>query len=133
MVSCIETAPTMTGRFRAWLVLALVALPPLAIPLPALAHAILLEGTPAAGQSVASGATRITLRFNSRIDAARSRITLVEGTTARILTIASGPTADLLVADVALQPGPQILRWQVLAVDGHITRGEIRFTAKPAP
>ena len=31
-----------------------------------------------------------------------------------------------------LQPGAQVLRWQVLAVDGHITRGEIRFTAGPA-
>ena len=35
-------------------------------------------------------------------------------------------------AVATLQPGAQELRWQVLAVDGHITRGEILITAGPA-
>lgn len=117
----------MTGRIRAWVMLAVLGL-----PLPALAHAILLEGMPAAGQSVAAGKIRVVLRFNSRIDAMRSRIALVEGNDTRVLTIAAGATPDVLVAEVEVMPGPQVLRWQVLAIDGHITRGEIRFNVETA-
>jgi methionine-rich copper-binding protein CopC len=32
----------------------------------------------------------------------------------------------------ALAPGAWRLRWQVLATDGHITRGDIAFTVLPA-
>ena len=116
----------MTGRIRAWVMLAVLGL-----PLPALAHAILLEGMPAAGQSVAAGKIRVVLRFNSRIDAMRSRIALVEGNDTRVLTIAAGATPDVLEAEVEVMPA-QVLRWQVLAIDGHITRGEIRFNVETA-
>jgi len=27
-----------------------------------------------------------------------------------------------------LAPGAHVLRWQVLAIDGHITRGDVPFT-----
>jgi hypothetical protein len=30
-----------------------------------------------------------------------------------------------------LTPGPYVLRWQVLAIDGHITRGDVTFTVGP--
>jgi hypothetical protein len=35
---------------------------------------------------------------------------------------------DLLTSTVTLVPGAYVLRWQVLAVDGHITRGDVPFT-----
>jgi len=39
--------------------------------------------------------------------------------------------ADILSATANdLKPGEYQLRWQVLAVDGHITRGEIPFTVR---
>ena len=118
----------MFFRIRAILALSFLAL----APIPALAHAILLDGTPAAGQTLPVGTLSVALRFNSRIDAARSRLTLVRGGGSRVLAIASGETPDKVVAEAELAPGPQVLRWQVLAVDGHITRGEIRFTAGAA-
>ncbi len=95
---------------------------------PAEAHAILLRSTPADGANVVAGPADLVLNFNSRIDAARSRITLAgpDGTE-RALTIAA-PAADELAAHAALAAGAWVLRWQVLAVDGHITRGEVRFT-----
>ncbi len=103
----------------------------LAAPLPARAHAILLEAVPAAGQTVRAGHTEFHLRFNSRIDADRSRIALLRaGGASEILRITHGETADRLVVSADLAPGAQVLRWQVLAVDGHITRGEIRFTVE---
>ena len=92
-------------------------------------HAILLSAIPAAKQVVNGPDVPIRLRFNSRIDARRSRITLVasDGTQAA-LTIAKQTSADTLSAQAkALKRGSYVLRWQVLATDGHITRGEVPF------
>ena len=94
------------------------------------AHAVLLESTPALKSSVAGPDVAIKLRFNVRIDASRSRMTLVgpRGFT-QVLEISKASPADALVANAAgLLAGEYRLRWQVLASDGHITRGEIPFT-----
>jgi methionine-rich copper-binding protein CopC len=36
----------------------------------------------------------------------------------------------VLLARADLSPGAYSVRWQVLAVDGHITRGEVPFTVR---
>jgi methionine-rich copper-binding protein CopC len=71
----------------------------------------------------------LRVRFNSRIDRERSRLTLVlPDDTARPLPIAGEARPDMLSArPTGLDRGDYKLRWQVLAVDGHITRGEIPF------
>ena len=99
-------------------------------PRGACAHAILLESRPASGDSVAAGPGHVVLRFNSRVDRARSRLELRgAGKPVAVLTLMpSGP--DTLEADVSLVPGAWTLRWQVLAVDGHITRGDVPVLVK---
>lgn len=95
---------------------------------PSRAHAILVESTPAIGATVA-GDVQLRLRYNSRIDRKRSRLTLTgEDQSAIILPILADGTDDVLLARIALRPGHYTLRWQVLAVDGHITRGDVPFT-----
>lgn len=70
------------------------------------------------------------LRFNSRIDKARSRLTLIRTDKSQdTLTIQTGGPPDILAAHLEVKPGAYVLRWQVLAVDGHITRGDVPFTA----
>jgi methionine-rich copper-binding protein CopC len=94
------------------------------------AHAVLLESTPSPNGTVAGPDVPIKLRFNVRIDGSRSRLTLVgaAGFT-QVLEISKEGPADALVANATgLLPGEYRLRWQVLASDGHITRGEIPFT-----
>jgi len=98
------------------------------------AHAVLLESTPALKSSVAGPDVPIKLRFNVRIDAGRSRLTLVgpAGFT-QVLEISKASPADAVVANASgLLPGEYRLRWQVLASDGHITRGEIPFAVRGA-
>lgn len=94
------------------------------------AHAVLLEASPAMKSSVAGPDVPLKLRFNVRIDAARSRLTLVDPDgTLQTLEIHGQDGADTLSAEAkGLRPGAYRLRWQVLASDGHITRGEIPFT-----
>jgi methionine-rich copper-binding protein CopC len=93
------------------------------------AHAILLESNPALKAQVQGPDVPIKLRFNVRIDADRSRLTLLlpDGS-AQTLELSKPPSADTLTSQATgLAPGEYRLRWQVLASDGHLTRGEIPF------
>lgn len=101
---------------------------------PAAAHAVLLESSPALKSAVSGPNVPIKLRFNVRIDALRSRLTLIHPDGAsQSLEISKGTTADTLSAEaIGLAAGAYRLRWQVLASDGHITRGEIPFTVNPS-
>ena len=94
------------------------------------AHAVLLESSPALKSTVSGPDVPIKLRFNVRIDGSRSRLTLVapDGSM-RTLEISQSAGPDTLSAQAkGLAPGEYRLRWQVLASDGHITRGEIPFS-----
>ena len=108
------------------LALALLAL----APLPAAAHAILMQSQPAAGATIPGGPTHILLRYNSRIDQARSRLELrAAGQPPAVLKLEPSGD-DSLAATAPLAPGAWVLRWQVLAVDGHITRGDVPLTVE---
>jgi copper resistance protein C len=98
------------------------------------AHAIVLDSTPAANEAVAASDVAISLRFNSRIDHKRSRLTLIDAAgEMRPLAVDAASADDMLAARATgLAAGAYRIRWQVLAVDGHITRGDIPFTvARP--
>ena len=96
---------------------------------PASAHAILVQSAPAANGSVAGPAVAFELHFNSRIDAKLSTLTLIRSDKSTTpLPPADDSPADVLQAKADLAPGDYVLRWQVLAVDGHITRGDVPFT-----
>jgi copper resistance protein C len=95
------------------------------------AHAILLAAAPAANETVSGAPLQIRLRFNARIDSKRSRLSLLlpDGVERALTT--DQPSPDTVTSDVArLEPGAYVIRWQVLAEDGHITRGELPFRAK---
>ena len=100
----------------------------------AAAHAILLESSPAINATVVGPNVPIKLRFNVRIDATRSRLTIVKPDAATLsLALANDAPADTLTTQAqALTPGDYRIRWQALATDGHITRGEIPFHVAPA-
>jgi copper resistance protein C len=93
------------------------------------AHAILLESSPSINTIVVGPAVPVKLRFNVRIDATRSRLTLVKpDASTQSLAITKDAPADTLASQAeGLSPGEYRIRWQVLASDGHITRGEIPF------
>jgi len=93
-------------------------------------HAILKESSPPANSSVTGPDVPITLKFNVRIDAARSKLQLVHPDNAmRNLVLDQQASPDTLTTKAAgLQPGAYKIAWQVLAPDGHITRGLIPFT-----
>ena len=96
------------------------------------AHAVLKSSTPSAGSTVAGPDVPISLTFNVRVDASRSKLQLLlPGNETSDLPASSQPSADTLTTTAkSLKPGAYSIRWQVLAPDGHISRGEIPFTVK---
>jgi copper resistance protein C len=117
------TARNLTRSLLCGWILLIAAAPAL------LAHAILLEAIPEKAGSVKGPDFTVRLKFNSRIDAGRSQISLVlEDKSVRTLTIEKQASPEVLTAKASgLKPGNCRLRWQVLASDGHITRGEYPF------
>ena len=102
------------------------------VPRVARAHAVLVLSSPVANSTLQGPDIPITMKFNSRVDASRSTIRLsTPDGQAKTLTIDAGATPDTITAKAAgLSPGKYAIQWQVLAVDGHITRGQIPFVVK---
>jgi hypothetical protein len=101
------------------------------------AHAIVLESSPAHDAVLARSPEQVTLRFNSKLEKRFTRITLTAGDRPPApIALPDGDGAaapDRVVVPLApLQPGVYVLRYRVLAVDGHITEGALRFTVGPA-
>jgi len=113
--------------------LLLMACLTLAAPRAASPHAIVLESSPTPDAVLAQPPARVTLRFNSRIEKRFTRVTLALADRAPVtLALPAGDaeaTPDRLTIPLeSLGPGAYVLRYRVLAVDGHITQGALRFT-----
>jgi hypothetical protein len=99
---------------------------------PAAAHAILIASLPPEGGTVPAGKVAIHLQYNSRIDRARSRLVLTRPDRSQAtLPIAATGGPDEMNTAATLTGGAYVLRWQVLAIDGHITRGDVTFNVAP--
>lgn len=123
----------MSTRILHWLanrciVMALLGL--VLTPTGAMAHAILQQSQPPSGGSVAAGKVAMSFTYNSRVDRARSRLTLTSPDHKQtVLKIdPDGPPNVIDTSTDLSKPGAYVVRWQVLAVDGHITRGDVPFT-----
>jgi methionine-rich copper-binding protein CopC len=87
-------------------------------------HAIVLESSPIHDAVLERAPGQVTLRFNSKIEKRFTRITLAAGDGA-------SPPDRIIIPLSPLAPGVYVLRYRVLAVDGHITEGALRFTVGP--
>ncbi len=92
-------------------------------------HAILKESSPAAGSTVNGPDVPIVLKFNVRIDATRSKLQLMTPDNKMMdLILEKQDSPDTLTTKASgLKAGEYKIAWQVLAPDGHITRGLVPF------
>jgi methionine-rich copper-binding protein CopC len=98
------------------------------------AHAIVVAAQPAMNATVMPGELEIRLDFNSRIDQKRSRLSLQrsDGTEVAVALEPGVPSGVLAGRARVAGEGRWKLRWQVLSLDGHITRGEVSFSVRDA-
>lgn len=120
-----------TRMFAPWFVAAIVVASSIVLVAPrvALAHAVLVSSQPGANSTVSGPEIDVLLKYNSRVDMAHSTLTLLapDGRVEKV-AIESEPEPGLLSAKLTgLVKGAYVLRWQVLATDGHITRGKVPF------
>jgi hypothetical protein len=98
----------------------------------ALAHAVLLSSTPQKNVTVSGPEIAISLKYNSRVDGARSTLSLLkpDGTVEAVGVLTQARPDVLSATGHRLAKGAYVLRWQVLSSDGHITRGEVPFQVR---
>ncbi len=96
------------------------------------AHALLESISPKAGSTVQGPEVALMLHFNAKIDNPRSRLELLTPDKKTVvLTIdPEQKPGDVSSRAHDLKPGAYTLRWQVLAIDGHITHGDVPFVVK---
>jgi copper resistance protein C len=95
-----------------------------------MAHAILEQSQPPTGGSVPAGRVNMSFSYNSRIDRDRSLLTLTKPDHSQaVLRIGRSGQPNVIGTSTELTvPGRYVVHWQVLAIDGHITRGDVPFT-----
>jgi copper resistance protein C len=123
LVACYLSALGLLGSSGPWIF----------SPSRAEAHAIIVESEPANGATV-SAPRRVILRFNSRLEKGLCSILLVGPERRTILLLRQDERAgvDTLAYVVPeLPPGDYEVRWKVLAADGHVTEGVVRFHVVP--
>ena len=98
------------------------------------AHAVLKSSSPAPDSTVTGPDVPVVLKYNVRVDAARSKVQLLHpDNRVTDLPLDKQTAADTLATKATgLTPGAYKIQWQVLAPDGHITRGMVSFTVKAA-
>lgn len=97
------------------------------------AHAILIDSTVGQDARLTESPKNIGLRLNSRIEHGLSRFTLERNGRQEGTALQAEPQGPdrILVHLPALAPGTAVLRYRVLAADGHITEGVLRFHLTP--
>ena len=102
-------------------------------PSRAAAHAIIVESEPQNGATVAAP-KRISLRFNSQLEKGLCSVQLVGPQRRTILLLRQDertPADTLVYVLPELPPGEYRVQWKVLAADGHVTEGVVRFQVTP--
>lgn len=99
-------------------------------------HAIVIESSPKNGEALSEPPAEAVLRFNARIEKKLANVVLLKNGGTVVPLQGRGENATEETADVlrirlpVLEDGSYVLRYKVLATDGHATLGELRFTLK---
>ena len=100
------------------------------------AHAVVIESTPKNGAILLQPPQEIILHFNAKIEKTLAKVSLKTSDGKMVLlpneAINKRDTAEtpdyLIIQLPLLEPGTYLLQYKVLAIDGHATLGELRFT-----
>ena len=99
------------------------------------AHAFPERSEPRVGAVVRTAPTEVRVWFDGNIEPSFSRLTVADAAGHRVdrndAHVDPRNQRLLQVGLPPLQPGVYTVTWSVLAVDGHRTQGDFKFTLKP--
>ena len=103
------------------------------VPGAAHAHTKLVDAVPADGALLDRAPERIVLRFSSGVERRFSRLALVTASARTDLTIdgTEGLARELSARLPTLAAGAHVVRYDVVAADGHRVTGTVRFSIQP--
>jgi methionine-rich copper-binding protein CopC len=92
------------------------------------AHAHLESASPAAGSTVATAPSEVTLSFSEKLEPAFSRLEVRNAQGARVDQAPATINGNTISAPLKpVPPGRYTVRWRVLSVDTHKTEGSFTF------
>jgi len=129
----------MTRKRALWILLMLSVLPALAAPDlradDAVRHITLTGTIPKAGETLSGDVSEIRLFFSGAPLLRGASVRIV--TSSRSLVRSSPPAADpndpkqlFVEMERPLEPGSYVIQWRCIADDGHVMRGDFRFTVE---
>ncbi len=96
----------------------------------ALSHGVMVESFPMHGSVLRASPDQVVLHFNAILEPFIAQVNLVD--LQEVLTplgVTNASTKNTVVAKIPpLRPGVYNVQYKVLAIDGHVTEGSIRFT-----
>ena len=102
------------------------------------AHPIVLESSLSHDAVVTRSPEQVALRFNSTIETRLAQVTIT-GRDGHPIPLAVAPNHRnglphnrLIIPLQPLPPGTYVIRYKILATDGHISEGALRFTVNGA-
>jgi methionine-rich copper-binding protein CopC len=100
--------------------------------LPAAAHAVLIEASPAPRARLGRPPARVTLTFSERLEPAYATVSVWSEEGRRVdlgdSAVGAGDPRRLSVSLPPLAPGGYAVRYRVLSVDGHVVEASYSFT-----
>jgi methionine-rich copper-binding protein CopC len=97
----------------------------------AFAHAHLVRAVPAAGASVSTALTEVTLRFSEKLESALSSIVVRDAAGMQIDkrdgTVDKKDRTIIRVSLPALEPGVYKVEWRAVSTDTHKVNGDFTF------
>lgn len=116
---------TLSAKLQALVFLVFAALPTFSW-----GHAVLIESIPPHEATLASSPQTVLLRFNEALERMIIQVYLVDlhKTRTPLDNIDESKPNEIVIRPPKLTPGVYTILYKVLARDGHITEGAIRFT-----
>lgn len=121
--------PARTSRYALLILASALATPA------AWAHAHLTHQYPAADAKVTASPQALTLNFSEGIEPEFSGATITGSKQESVKTRAAkrneqDKTQLIVPLDESLKPGQYLVKWHVVSVDGHKTKGQYTFSVK---
>ncbi len=107
----------------------------LIIPLPVMAHAILVKSQPAKDETLKEPPKQIDLWFNDKVRSEYKALAVIDSSGKRVdnhdveQSLTDGSNIHATVSN--LTPGKYLVRYRVVSEDTHIVTGKFEFTFQP--
>ena len=116
---------TLSATLRAFAFLVVAA-----VPTSSWGHAVLIESIPPHQATLTASPQTVLLRFNAALERVMTHVYLMDHRKTRtpLDDVDESKPNEIVVHPPKLSPGVYTILYKVLARDGHVTEGSIRFT-----